>query len=60
MYRFYLTCLGCCQILQLNTKINTERNASFSGGQTTLDMYKRKLQAAELQIRELKKSAQKK
>nr|CAG4718981.1 unnamed protein product [Naegleria fowleri] len=45
------------KILQLNTKINSERNASYStGGQTAIDMYKRKLQAAELQIRELKKS----
>ncbi|KAG2378044.1 hypothetical protein C9374_008666 [Naegleria lovaniensis] len=45
------------KILQLNTKINAERNASYSnGGQTAIDMYKRKLQAAELQIRELKKS----
>ncbi|KAL9646538.1 hypothetical protein ABK040_006564 [Willaertia magna] len=45
------------KILQLNTKVNSERNASYStNNQTAVEMYKRKLQAAEVQIRELKKA----
>ncbi|EFC46486.1 predicted protein [Naegleria gruberi] len=47
------------KMLQLNTKINAERTSYSSSGQTAIEMYKKKLQAAELQIKELKKGQKK-